>query len=129
VKHSKWTRIGFAALLVAACGIGAQAFEPGEIVDQIKSQAVFCEGTYALCIRAPCVAIPTMDRLGNYSIDKALCSCEWRKVGRWGPVPARTAPRFSNMAVPIRISTHSNRFNDTHRTLTCSDPKTSWAWC
>ena len=27
------------------------------------------------------------------------------------------------------ISTYSNLFNDTHKTLTCSDSKTNWTYC
>jgi hypothetical protein len=43
------------ALAQAAPGDG------GATIDEIKNQATFCDGTYALCIKAPCVAIPTLD--------------------------------------------------------------------
>jgi hypothetical protein len=87
--------IACAALPLAAGAQGGPA--------AMKEQATFCEGTYALCIKAPCSAIPTLDRLINYSSDQALCSAPamWSRAGRWDREPARIARRSSRMAGPI----------------------------
>ena len=60
---------------------------------EMQNQANFCEGTYALCIKAPCSGIPTLDRLGNYTIDRALCACDVVKGVSMGPGSCRTARR------------------------------------
>ena len=66
----------------------------------MQSQATFCEGTYALCIKAPCSGIPTLDRLGNSVIERALCSCDVVKGFSMAPAPARTARRSRSRAAP-----------------------------
>jgi hypothetical protein len=118
------------SVLVAAALDGeAAALDPGEIIETIRHQSEFCDGTYALCIRAPCAAIPTMERLGNYSVDHALCSCEVVKGWSMGPGACSDRAPVEQSGRTYLISTYSNRFNDTHRTLACSDAKTAWAWC
>jgi hypothetical protein len=121
--------LGLTVLLATTLGVAAATLDPGEILDSIKNQAVFCEGTYALCIRAPCVGIPTMDRLGNYSVDHALCSCEVVKGWSMGPGACSDRAPVRQGGHTYMISTYSNLFNDTHKTLTCSDTKTNWAYC
>jgi hypothetical protein len=82
---------------------------------------IFCQGEYALCIRAPC----TPDVLG----DRALCSCEVEHGWSMGPTPCTSRrPAFKNGATTI-ISTYSNRFNNVDKTLTCTNSETRWAWC
>ena len=96
---------------------------------EIQNQANFCEGTYALCIKAPCSGIPTLDRLGNYVIDRALCACDVVEGVSMGPGSCEDREPVTQQGRKYLISTYSNRYNDTNRTLTCENPKTVWAWC
>lgn len=93
-----------------------------------RNQNVFCEGTYALCIKAPCSAIPSLDRLSNYTIDKALCSCDVVKGWSMGPGACTDRVPMEQNGRTYLISTYSNLYNDKERTLACS-AKTVWAWC
>jgi hypothetical protein len=105
---------------------------PGKVVDkiaaQIQNQAVFCNGTYALCIKAPCVPIVTLDRLGNYYVDHAACSCEVEKGWSMGPGQCADRERVVQGKQTFMISTYSNRFNAMNKTLkntlSCSDTST-----
>src|SRR5882762_11743165 len=104
---------------------GPAAAAPGngaETVEEIQNQANFCEGTYALCIKAACAGIPTLDRLGNYVIDRALCSCDVVKGISMGPGSCEDRAPVTQHGRTYLISTYSNRDNGTNRTLTCSDP-------
>lgn len=91
-------------------------------------QSTFCEGTYALCIKAPCSPIPTLDRIGNYYVEHALCECDVVRGWSMGPgsCPDR-APMEQNGRTYL-ISTYSNRYNSEENTLSCGDD-TVWAWC
>ncbi|HXO18792.1 MAG TPA: hypothetical protein VOA87_02580 [Thermoanaerobaculia bacterium] len=113
---------------ILLCLVASSALFAGA-VRAASEQATFCQGTYALCIKAPCRPIPTLARLGTYAADYALCSCE--VVQGWSMGPGACADR-----APIQqggrtylISTYSNLFNDKEKTLSCDDPKTAWAWC
>lgn len=92
-------------------------------------QAVFCEGTYALCIKAPCSPIPTLERLGNYGLDDALCVCDIVKGWSMGPGACEDRAPVTQNGRTYLISTYSNLYNDAEQTLSCDDPKTLWAWC
>ena len=70
------------ALLSLVFG-SATAFASDAVLSSYQSQ--FCDGTYALCIKAKCSPIPSMERLGNYSVDKALCVCDVVKGINMGP--------------------------------------------
>ena len=104
-----------------------------KIAEQIQNQAVFCEGTYALCIKAPCVPIVTLDRIGNYSVDHAACSCEVEKGWSMGPGQCADRGPVRQGKRTFMISTYSNRFNlegkTPFNTLSCTDTSTVWAWC
>ncbi len=106
---------------------------PGKVIDkiaaEIQNQAVFCEGTYALCIKAPCVPIATLDRLGNYTVDHAACSCEVEKGWSMGPGQCADRGPVRQGKQTFMISTYSNLFNSTNKTLSCTDTSTVWAWC
>ncbi|HZD90169.1 MAG TPA: hypothetical protein VE224_08730 [Pseudolabrys sp.] len=73
------------AAFAAFLALAALAAAPTPSHAQSANQAVFCNGTYALCIKAPCVPIVTLDRLGNYYVDHAACSCEVEKGWSMGP--------------------------------------------
>lgn len=94
-----------------------------------SNQAVFCEGTYALCIKAPCSAVPTLERLGNYEIDHALCVCDVVKGWSMGPGQCEDRAPVQQGGRTFLISTYSNLYNDKEKTLSCTDPQTVWAWC
>ena len=125
--HSRF--ILAAALLVLPALASAQPRNAASTAEQMQSQANFCEGTYALCIKAACSGIPTMDRLGNYVIDRALCACDVVQGVSMGPGACEDRAPVTQQGRTYLISTYSNRYNDTNRTLTCSNPQTTWAWC
>jgi hypothetical protein len=103
-----------------------------EPAEQIQNQAVFCNATYALCIKAPCVPIPTMDRLGNFTIDSAACSCSVETGWSMGPGQCADRAPVTQGGRTYMISTYSNFFNNMHgtlnNTLACNS-STPWAWC
>jgi hypothetical protein len=120
--------VAWPALAVAAPGDGEATLE------EIQQNATFCEGTYALCIKAPYVAIPTLDRLGHYVTDHAACSCEVVQGWSMGPGACVDRGPVKQHGQTYLISTYSNLFNRTpknglNNTLTCSDASTVWAWC
>jgi hypothetical protein len=135
VTSLKTVAFSLALALLPALAVGQTP--PANVTDkiaaEIQNQAVFCDGVCALCIKAPCVPTVTIDRLGNYTVDHAACSCQ--VVKGWSMGPGQCADRG-----PVRqgnrtfmISTYSNRFNamngTLNNTLSCSDTSTVWAWC
>lgn len=125
--------IGLKRLLVGAAVLAlpalasAVARDAGDTVAELQNQGVFCEGTYALCSKAACAGIPVLDRLGNSVVDHALCSCE--VVMGWSMGPGQCADRapMQKQGRTYLISTYSNLFNGSSRTLSCQN--TTWAWC
>jgi hypothetical protein len=123
-------RIGRSLLLIAAlCLPGIAAAQPADTAAELQNQATFCEGTYALCIKAACTAIPTLDRLGNYATDRALCSCDVVKGWSMGPGACVDRAPVQQKGRTYLISTYSNLYNSSHRTLSCEQRDTRWAWC
>jgi hypothetical protein len=94
----------------------------------VDFQTTFCEGTYALCIKAPCSPIPTLDRIGNYYVERALCECEVVRGWSMGPGSCPDRAPMQQQGRTFLISTYSNRFIAEEKTLTCGD-ETTWAWC
>jgi hypothetical protein len=80
----------------------------------IADNATFCDGTYALCIKAPC------DPKAN-SNNEVQCACVM-ETG-WNMGPNSCADRKKNLT-----STYSNLFNPNSATVTCPS-KINWAWC
>ncbi|HEX2164062.1 MAG TPA: hypothetical protein VHM02_08950 [Thermoanaerobaculia bacterium] len=91
-------------------------------------QSTFCEGTYALCIKAPCSAIPTLDRIGNYYVEHALCECDVVRGWSMGPGSCPDRAPMEQHGRTYLISTYSNLYNAEEKTLTCGEG-TTWAWC
>ena len=130
-------------LTIAAAAMAALAFLPAQAQDltpkeklqlaELKNQATFCEGTYALCIKAPCTPVPTLDRLGNYYVDHAVCSCVVEKGISMGPGECKDRDPVTQNGRTFMISTYSNRFNERdgslNTTLKCASDDTLWAWC
>lgn len=124
------TRLVLVVSLLVASAFSAQAQRyPSGTASELQGQSTFCEGTYALCIKAACTGIPTMDRLGNYVIDRALCACDVVQGISMGPGACQDRAPVTQSGRTYLISTYSNRFNDTNRNLSCQNQKTQWAWC
>ena len=121
------------AAVLAALSFAAHAATPEQMLAEVKNQAVFCEGTYALCIKAPCVPTPTLDRLGNYYIDHVACSCDVEQGWSMGPGQCADRGPVTQNGRTFLISTYSNRFNVRNKTLNntlrCMGQDTLWAWC
>lgn len=89
---------------------------------------VFCEGTYALCIKAPCQLIPVHGEANAVTTDRASCACD--VVQGWSMGPAPCGDREKTVAGRTYLmSTYSNRYNREHKTLFCESQDTMWAWC
>lgn len=97
-------------------------------VEATEFQSTFCEGTYALCIKAPCSPIPTLDRIGNYYVEHALCECDVVQGWSMGPGSCPDRAPMEQHGRTYLISTYSNRYNSEENTLSCGDD-TVWAWC
>jgi hypothetical protein len=109
----------FAALISATalvCEAHGQTTSPDVA---IKRPAVFCQGTYALCIRARCTPASS----GDY-VD---CGCVVEQGWSMGPGSCESRKDAAQNGTPI--STYSNLFNNVDKTLTCANPQTKWAWC
>jgi len=111
------------ALTAAQGGAGAGAGAA------LQEQATFCDGTYALCIKAPCEPIPTLARLLNYEVDHALCSCDVVTGWSMGPGACEDRAPVTQGGRTYLISTYSNLYNDEEKTLACDSRDTVWAWC
>ena len=104
----------YAVLLLATAFAVTAAEEPKKPAD-FKGAATMCNGTYALCIKAPCSKTP--DKAGNYP-----CECIIRTG--WNMGPSSCDERASKLT-----STYSNDFNNGSRNVSCPKPTTTWAWC
>src|SRR5436305_12343396 len=100
-------------VLLLATALSTLAAEPPKITS-MQSKATMCNGTYALCIMAPCLK-PDPNGL-------APCECVIQTGWNMGPNSCddRTPPNLT--------STYSNHLNNCNRLLTCPAP-TAWAWC
>jgi hypothetical protein len=108
--------------LVAAIATTAVAYGQTASPGDIKRPAVFCRGTYALCIRALC----TPDVSGG---DHVVCGCVVEQGWSMGRGNCESRKPVINDGVTTIISTYSNRFNNVDKTLTCLNQETKWAWC
>jgi hypothetical protein len=117
------------ALADGAAGQAGEAAGAAAEVRGIEEQAMFCDGTYALCIKAPCSPVPTLERLGNYAVDHALCSCNVVRGWSMGPGACEDRRPVTEGGRTYLISTYSNLYNDQEKTLACDASDTLWAWC
>ena len=116
-----------ATLLVTMCAAvtaDAASRDVGGLAGKLKSAATFCNGTYALCIKASCTPIAT--RTGH---DSALCSCDVVDGWSMGPASCTAREPVARGRYTYLMSTYSNMFNATNKTLSCSSTDTEWAWC
>lgn len=103
----------YAVLLLAIALSTAAAEEPKKPAD-FASPATMCNGTYALCIKAPCEKKPDSNNLYP-------CGCIIQTG--WNMGPNSCDDRQKNLT-----STYSNLFNLGSATVTCP-ASTQWAWC
>jgi hypothetical protein len=131
MRTSPAIRLALCLALAGAGGAAAQGSAPTPPAPPAGSginQATFCNGTYALCIKAPCTAIPTLDRLGNYYVEHALCSCDVVDGWSMGPGACEDRGPVTQNGRTFLISTYSNLYNDSSKVLHCGED-TLWAWC
>lgn len=119
-------RAGACVLLLSCLTAGAAlAAGPNCESKMGASDAIFCNGTYALCIKAPCTPVA-----GDAT--KVSCSCVVEQGWSMGPAACTDAGRSQPYPPPSGtavMSTYSNLFNTTEHTLTCPSSDTRWAWC
>lgn len=89
-----------------------------------KTPAVFCEGPYALCIKAPCV--PVVDSNG---VTTAVCSCDVKPGWSMGPASCDARKPVKKNGLTYLMSTYSNFYNTQDKTMSCSNAGQIWAWC
>jgi|SRR5882724_2375252 len=112
-----WTLACFAAFAAfAAFPTVALAAPPGT-PPTFGGNATFCNGPYALCIKAYCPTPNGMPTAGG-TID---CVCDI--INGWSMGPDSCDNRKTNL-----VSTYSNLYNPGHKTISCAST-TLWAWC
>lgn len=67
-------------------------------------------------------------RLGNYYVDKALCSCDVVDGWSMGPGACEDRGPVTQNGRTLLISTYSNLYNESAKVLHCGKD-TQWAWC
>lgn len=131
------SKLGLAAVLTLPLALSAVAQAPAETPPAggsdgtdgtVAFQSTFCDGTYALCIKAPCSPIPTLDRIGNYYVEHALCECNVVQGWSMGPGSCPDRAPMEQNGRTFLISTYSNLYNAEEKTLACGEG-TTWAWC
>jgi hypothetical protein len=90
--------------------------------NDVTRQAVFCQGTYALCIRALC----TPDPSGGDTVE---CACVVQQGWSMGPGNCASRQPVTKDGVTTMVSSYSNAFNNVDKTLTCANKDTKWANC
>lgn len=103
-------------LLAAALPLAAADDTPKEPTRPASFQgnAIMCNGTYALCIKAQCETKVSAN-------NQVRCKCVMEDG--WSLGPNSCTDRKNNLT-----STYSNRFNVKSSVLSCPTP-ISWAWC
>jgi hypothetical protein len=103
------------AVLLLAIALSAAAELPTKPAD--FPQPLMCNGTYALCIKAPC-SKKTEDV--NHNIQ---CECIIETGWNMGPASISCDQRSKSLT-----STYSNNFNNGSATVSCPTAQ-KWAWC
>jgi hypothetical protein len=111
------------ALLCFAAAVAQAAPQCNESIG--PGYATFCDGYYALCIKARC-------KPAAHGSNEAECACAVEQGWSMGPAPCSAPGRKLTTPPPanaLLMSTYSNLFNTSEKTLTCAAPDTQWAWC
>lgn len=111
------------AILFAAPLLSA---EPPDIA---ASAATFCNGQYALCIKAPCSPIVSRNSDGTYSTTQANCTCDVLTGWSMGLGACNTRTPVTVSGRTYLVSSYSNFFNKTNLTLSCPSSEQVWAEC
>lgn len=120
-----WKSLLIAALLVLMPALAQAAPPPdGSYLAKGKTPAVFCQGKYALCIKAKCLTIPT-----GQAAFWGACSCDVVDGISMGPASCEARKPYVKDGVTVLMSTYSNDYNTKHKTMTCDNDETKWAWC
>jgi hypothetical protein len=106
-----------AALIIVPLTASAQAPHVGK--------PIFCDGTYALCIKALCEPIAEK----NGAVKYANCVCEVRQGWSMGPYQCAAREPIVRSGRTYMISTYSNLYNAVEQTMSCSSSTQQWAWC
>jgi hypothetical protein len=104
--------------IAAHAGHAAAPATSGGTPPTFGGHAVFCNGQYALCIKAYCPTPNGSPKAGG-TID---CSCDI--LNGWSMGPDTCDDRAKNL-----VSTYSNEYNPGHKTVSCTSTSTLWAWC
>lgn len=91
--------------------------------------AIFCQQTYALCIKAPCSPIVSRKDDGTFSIEQANCTCDVLPGWSMGPGPCDKRAPVTVSGRTYLMSTYSNFYNKTNLTLSCPSSDQVWALC
>jgi hypothetical protein len=113
--------------LLAAVPAPAQQYPKCDQPLSSATAPIFCQGYYALCIKAPC---KLMKGAGGAEIVK--CSCVVENGWSMGPAACTDSGRSQTSPPSAKahlMSTYSNYFNPTEQTLNCQASDTRWAWC
>jgi hypothetical protein len=103
----------YAVILLALALSAAAAELPPKPAD--FPVPLMCDGTYALCIKAPCSKTENADHV--------QCECIIQTGWNMGPDTISCAQRAKSLT-----STYSNNFNKGSATVSCP-AKQEWAWC
>src|SRR5262249_33365363 len=103
--------------LPAALAAAPAAKKSAVKVPPEMAKAQFCPGPYALCIKALC-----NNPSGTGAGQKVDCSCDI--VDGWSMGPGTCKDRLTSL-----MSTYSNYYNTSEKTLFCESKSTVWAWC
>jgi len=88
--------------------------------------AIFCDGPYALCIKAPCGN--TIIVSGNQQTVE--CSCTVQHGWSMGPAACiRRMPMTGKNGTTKLMSTYSNFYNGPDQNMTCKGSTQKWANC
>lgn len=86
---------------------------------------VFCNGPYALCIKAACVPVTEP----NGQIKRAVCSCTVEEGYSMGPAACSRRLPIKHGSTTHMMSTYSNFYNDQDQNMTCKIAGQTWANC
>ena len=115
----------FVTIPILAAGPIAESSAPSPELNA----ATFCEGRYALCIKAPCRPVVSRAKDGTYSISESDCVCDVLTGWSMGPGDCDSRKPVKLDGRTYLVSTYSNFYNTTDLTLTCASEDTVWAWC
>jgi hypothetical protein len=120
------------ALTLAVVAVVAAVAVPAPALAQAETpRNTYCQGPYALCIKAPCKLSPAPPIEGGSDIivNSAMCSCDVVDGWSMGPASCDARQKRTVQGHTYLMSTYSNLYNDKHQTLFCKSEDTVWAWC